>query len=223
MTDDIILRTEGIRKSYGDLEILKGVDFSIRKGESCSIVVKSGSGKSTLLNVLALLDKKDGGKIFYDGSDTDLFSEKDVVDLRRSMIGFVFQNSLLFEDFSAFENVLITLTIAGLKQKEAKEKAEDVLISVGLKERMSHRPKELSGGERQRVAIARAICNDAGLVFLDEPTGSLDEESKSNVEELLFSHMMRKERSLVIVTHDADLSMKADSRYVLRGGILERV
>ena len=208
MTDDIILRAEGIRKSYGDLEILKGVDFSIRKGESCSIVGKSGSGKSTLLNVLALLDKKDGGKIFYDGSDTDLFSEKDVVDLRRSMIGFVFQNSLLFEDFSAFENVLITLTIAGLKQKEAMEKAEDVLISVGLKERMSHRP---------------LVFSDAGLVFLDEPTGSLDEESKSNVEELLFSHMMRKERSLVIVTHDADLSMKADSRYVLRGGILERV
>ena len=172
---------------------------------------------------MALHDKKDGGKILYEGSDTDHFSEKDVVDLRRSMIGFVFQNSLLFEDFSAFENVLITLTIAGLKQKEAMEKAEDVRRSVGLKERMSHRPKELSGGERQRVAIARAICNDAGLVFLDEPTGSLDEESKSNVEELLFSHMMRKERSLVIVTHDADLSMKADSRYVLRGGILERV
>ena len=224
----LLINMKNIVKKYyigepNELEILHGIDLKIYEGEFVAIVGESGSGKSTLMNIIGVLDKPTEGEYYLDGISVQNASEKDMNNIRNQKIGFVFQNSLLFEDFSAFENVLITLTIAGLKQKEAMEKAEDVLISVGLKERMSHRPKELSGGERQRVAIARAICNDAGLVFLDEPTGSLDEESKSNVEELLFSHMMRKERSLVIVTHDADLSMKADSRYVLRGGILERV
>ena len=143
--------------------------------------------------------------------------------LRRNTISFVFQNSLLFEDFSALENIMISLSIAGVGKKEAKEKAEALLKSVGLFERRSHRPKELSGGERQRVAIARAISNDADLLFLDEPTGSLDEDAKANVEELLFSGMITQNSSLIIVTHDMDLSSKAERCYVLRGGLLERL
>ena len=220
---DIILKAEGLKKNYGNLEILKGIDFEIHRGESCSIVGKSGSGKSTLLNVLALLDKKDGGRILYNGIDSDSFKEKERVSLRRNTISFVFQNSLLFEDFSALENIMISLSIAGVGKKEAKEKAEALLKSVGLFERRSHRPKELSGGERQRVAIARAISNDADLLFLDEPTGSLDEDAKANVEELLFSGMITQNSSLIIVTHDMDLSSKAERCYVLRGGLLERL
>ena len=207
--DNMILEASGIYKNYGDLAILKGLDFSIREGESCSIIGKSGSGKSTLLNVLALLDGKNGGKIFYYGKDTDLFKPSDFERLRRHVIGFVFQNSLLFEDFSALENVLLALNIAGFKKKDAYDRAE---------------AKELSGGERQRVALARAVANGARLIFLDEPTGSLDEESKKSVEELLFSSSLRCDGiSFILVTHDSDLSRKTETRYVLRGGVLERL
>ncbi len=223
MDNTVILEAMDLRKSYGDLEIIKGLDFSIKEGESCSIVGKSGSGKSTLLNLLALLDKKSGGKICYYGKDSDDFTPSDLVQLRRKSIGFVFQNSLLFEDFSALENILLTLSIAGFSRKEARERAESLLESVGLGERMHHRPKELSGGERQRTAIARAVSSGAGLIFLDEPTGSLDEESKASVENLLFSSPFLSGKAFIIVTHDVDLSRKTENRYVLKGGILEKL
>ena len=222
--DNMILEASGIYKNYGDLAILKGLDFSIGEGEGCLLIGQGGRGKSTLLNVLALLDGKNGGKILYYGKDTDLFKPSDFERLRRHVIGFVFQNSLLFEDFSALENVLLALNIAGFNKKDAYDRAEEVLIKMGLKDRFNHRPKELSGGERQRVALARAVANGARLIFLDEPTGSLDEESKKSVEELLFSSSLRCDGiSFILVTHDSDLSRKTETRYVLRGGVLERL
>ena len=223
MGDAPLLIAENLHKRYGDVEILKGLDFSIGKGENCSIVGKSGSGKSTLLNLLALLDRKDGGKIYYEEKDTDTFSEKDLVALRRNTVSFVFQNSLLLEDFSALENVMIALFIAGFSKKEAWERATEVLESVGLKDRMNHRPKELSGGERQRTAISRAVASSSSLIFLDEPTGSLDEEARFSVENLLFSSPYLQKKAFIIVTHDSDLSLRTSKRYLLKGGVLETV
>ncbi len=218
---DIILKAEGLHKSYGNLEIIKGLDFKISEGESTSIVGKSGSGKSTLLSLLALLERKDGGKIYYYGKDSDTFTEKEICALRKHTIGFVFQNSLLFEDFSAKENVMLSLSVSGVRKKEAEEKAEQVLSLVDLKDRMNHRPRELSGGERQRAAIARALAPGASLLFLDEPTGSLDEEAKENVESLLFNPDFLSGRAFIIVTHDEELASRTEKRYTLRGGILE--
>ncbi len=221
--EDSLLKAEGIRKSYNELEILKGLDLTVPYNKVISVIGKSGSGKSTMLNVLALLDGKDGGKIYIEGKDSDNFSSRDLVSLRRNTISFVFQNSLLFADFSALENIMLTLSIAGFERKKAREKAEEVLHLVGLGERMDHRPNALSGGERQRVAVARAIATESRLIFFDEPTGSLDEESKKGLESILFSKDILGSRSALIVTHDLDLARRADICYVLKGGKLEEI
>ena len=220
-----VLEARGIRKSYrsgdGLLVVLKGIDLRVLEGESVSIVGKSGSGKSTLLNILALLGKADGGTVLYDGKDVSSLTGKDIEGLRRDSLGFVFQNSLLFEDFSALENVMMPLLIQGKKKDEAKKTAMSYLEKVGLENRGTHRPKELSGGEAQRVALARALSGGARIIFADEPTGSLDEESRKVMEKLLLETLKEEGRTLILITHDPELAGKTERRLVLEGGILE--
>ena len=222
-----ILKLEDIRKTYrrysDELEILKGVNLTIYSGESVAIIGKSGSGKSTLLNLAALLDSKSSGKVYYGDKDTDTLSRKEIEEMRRTYLGFVFQNSMLLEDFSALENVEMPLLINGTPKKEARNKALELLEKVGLGERKDHRPSELSGGERERIAIARALATGAKLIFADEPTGSLDEQSRRETEELILSVPKTGDRGLLLVTHDMELARKADRVYELKGGVLEEL
>ena len=204
-----ILRLDGISKSFdspsggGSLEILRDIDLEIREGESLSITGRSGSGKSTLLYIASLIEKPTQGRVFYDGQDATAWDDRRLAALRRERMGFVFQNSLLLEDFSALENVMLVLLNRGFSKDDARRKAVDMLTSMGLGDRLDHRPMMLSGGERQRVAIARAVCPGPAILFADEPTGSLDEESQSMVEDLLFSLVGERGIALMLVTHDS--------------------
>lgn len=204
-----ILRLDGISKSFdspsggGSLEILRDIDLEIREGESLSITGRSGSGKSTLLYIASLIEKPTKGRVFYDGQDATAWDDRRLAALRRERMGFVFQNSLLLEDFSALENVMLVLLNRGFAKDDARRKAVDMLTSMGLGDRLDHRPMMLSGGERQRVAIARAVCPGPAILFADEPTGSLDEESQSMVEDLLFSLVGERGIALMLVTHDS--------------------
>ena len=204
-----ILRLDGISKSFdspsggGSLEILRDIDLEIREGESLSITGRSGSGKSTLLYIASLIEKPTQGRVFYDGQDATAWDDRRLATLRRERMGFVFQNSLLLEDFSALENVMLVLLNRGFAKDDARRKAVDMLTAMGLGDRLDHRPMMLSGGERQRVAIARAVCPGPAILFADEPTGSLDEESQSMVEDLLFSLVRERGIALMLVTHDS--------------------
>ena len=221
-----LLRVENLSKSYpsegkeGKLVILEDINLLLSPGETIAITGKSGCGKSTLLSLLALLSPKDGGKIFYEGIDTDLLKEKDLPRLRNEKMGFVFQNSMLLEDFSALENVAMPLMIKGEKKKVAFEKAEEYLKMVGIEERKNHRPNKLSGGERQRSAIARALITEPSVVFADETTGSLDEKTSRVIEELLIESVKKTKRGLILVTHNPLFAERADKVYVLSGGVL---
>lgn len=204
-----ILRLDGISKSFdspsggGSLEILRDINLEIREGESLSITGRSGSGKSTLLYIASLIEKPTQGRVFYDGQDATAWDDRRLATLRRERMGFVFQNSLLLEDFSALENVMLVLLNRGFAKDDARRKAVDMLTAMGLGNRLDHRPMMLSGGERQRVAIARAVCPGPAILFADEPTGSLDEESQSMVEDLLFSLVRERGIALMLVTHDS--------------------
>ncbi len=221
-----LLRIENLSKSYssvgeGDkLVILEDINLILEKGETIAITGKSGCGKSTLLSVAALLSPKDGGKIYYEGVDTDSIKENDRPKLRNEKMGFVFQNSMLLEDFSALENVAMPLLIKGEKKKSAYEKAEEYLKMVGIEERKNHRPMKLSGGERQRTAIARALITEPSVVFADEPTGSLDEKTSRIIEELLISSVKKTGRGLILVTHNPLFAAKADKTFILSSGVL---
>ena len=220
-----ILRLEDIWKSFGtpsgsSVDILKGADLSVSEGEVVSIMGKSGSGKSTLLSIAALLLSPDKGRIIYSGKDVSKLSEREVQSLRSRAMGFVFQSSLLLEDFSALENVAMPLLIQGMKQRNAYAEASRLLTEVGLADRADYRPGFLSGGERQRVAIARSLVSSPLVVFADEPTGSLDEQSASEIAELMFSTVRKEKRCLVMVTHDMDLAMRADRMLILTEGRL---
>ena len=211
------------RRYSDELEILTGVNLVVHENESVAIIGKSGSGKSTLLNLAALLDGKTSGKIYYGEKDTDTLSKKEIEEMRRTYLGFVFQNSMLLEDFSALENVEMPLLINGVSRKDAKSKALELLEKVGLRERKDHRPAELSGGERERIAIARALSSGAKLIFADEPTGSLDEKSRRETESLILSVSKEEGRGLLLVTHDMELARKADRVFELKGVVLEEL
>ena len=220
-----ILRLEDIWKSFGtpsgsSVDILKDADLSVSEGEVVSIMGKSGSGKSTLLSIAALLLSPDKGRIIYSGKDVSKLSEREVQSLRSRAMGFVFQSSLLLEDFSALENVAMPLLVQGMKQRNAYAEASRLLTEVGLADRADYRPGFLSGGERQRVAIARSLVSSPLVVFADEPTGSLDEQSASEIAELMFSTVRKEKRCLVMVTHDMDLAMRADRMLILTEGRL---
>lgn len=221
-----LLRVENLSKSYpseekgGKLVILEDINLLLKQGETIAITGKSGCGKSTLLSLLALLSPKDGGKIYYEGMDTDQIKDRDRARLRNEKMGFVFQNSMLLEDFSALENVAMPLMIKGEKKKIALEKAQEYLKMVGIEERKNHRPIKLSGGERQRTAIARALITQPSVVFADEPTGSLDEKTSRIIEELLIESVRKTNRGLILVTHNPVFASKAHKVFVLSNGVL---
>lgn len=220
-----LLKMENVSKSYledggGDLLILRDINLTLKKGEVVAITGKSGCGKSTLLSVAALLSRRDNGKIYYSGLDVDQIPPKDLSALRNRKMGFVFQSSMLLEDFSALENVAMPLLIRGVGRKEAYGKAKEYLALVDIFDRMDHRPSRLSGGEKQRVAIARALIGEAEVVFADEPTGNLDEKNARIIEELLISTVKKAGRGLLLVTHNPLFASKADRTCVLSEGVL---
>ena len=202
------------------LEVLKGLDLEIKPHEIVALVGPSGSGKSTLLQIAGLLERPSGGQVFLDGTDCSTASDVLRTSLRRDYLGFVYQYHNLLSDFTALENVVMPQLIAGRNKKEAKEKAEWLLVRLGLKERLMHRPAELSGGEQQRVAIARALANTPKLLLADEPTGNLDPNTSDNVFLELLSIVKETGLSALIATHNMELAAKMDREVVLKGSKL---
>ena len=217
----MIICAKNIEKSFGDLKVLKGVDFEARKGEVVSIMGASGAGKSTLLQILGTLLTPDAGSLTIGGTDVLKLSSKELSAFRNSSIGFVFQAHHLLPEFTALENVMIPCLIGGKSSKEARERAESLLSAVGLSERTTHKPSQLSGGEQQRVAIARALANSPAIIFADEPSGNLDSATKQEIHSLFFSLRDRFGQTIVIVTHDPSLAAMCDRTLVIRDGAFE--
>ena len=205
-----MIHLEGITKSFGSLQVLKGIDLEITQGEVVSIVGPSGAGKTTLLQIMGTLDRPDAGMINIDGTNVSRMKEKELSAFRNKHIGFVFQFHQLLPEFTALENVMIPAFIAGVPPKEASMRAMEILDFMGLKERASHKPNELSGGEKQRVAVARALINQPAVILADEPSGSLDSHNKEELHQLFFDLRNRFGQTFVIVTHDEALAKITD-------------
>ena len=199
-----MIEIRNITKSFGSLQVLKGISLHINKGEVVSIVGPSGAGKTTLLQIMGTLDKPDQGEIVIDGIDVSRMSTKKLSDFRNTHIGFIFQFHQLLPEFTAIENIMIPAFIAGKSHREAKKKAEELLSFMGLTDRASHKPNELSGGEKQRVAVARALVNNPAVVLADEPSGSLDTKNKEELHQLFFDLRDKFGQTFVIVTHDEE-------------------
>ena len=212
---------KGIKKSFGSLEVLKGIDLHIDKGEVVSIVGPSGAGKTTLLQIIGTLDRPDAGTITIDGIDVSKLSSKKLSDFRNQHIGFVFQFHQLLPEFTAIENIMIPAYIAGVSHREARQKAQELLDFMGLSDRASHKPNELSGGEKQRVAVARALINHPAVILADEPSGSLDSKNKEELHQLFFDLRDKFGQTFVIVTHDEQLANITDRTIHMRDGQLE--
>ena len=211
---------EGIKKSFGTLEVLKGVDLHIGKGEVVSIVGPSGAGKTTLLQIIGSLERPDAGRVTIDGTEINSLKGNDISDFRNHKIGFVFQFHQLLPEFSALENVMIPALIAGKSKKEAKEKAMELLRFMSLEQRASHKPAEMSGGEKQRVAVARALVNNPAVILADEPSGSLDSKNKEELHRLFFDLRDKYGQTFVIVTHDEHLAQLTDRTISMKDGML---
>ena len=209
MTEKMI-EIQGITKSFGELQVLKGIDLTINKGEVVSIVGPSGAGKTTLLQIMGTLDKADAGQVFINGVEVNRLKEKELSAFRNKQIGFVFQFHQLLPEFTALENVMIPALIGGMSSGEAFRNAKETLDMMGLAERASHKPAELSGGEKQRVAVARALINRPAVIFADEPSGSLDTKNKEELHQLFFDLRERLGQTFVIVTHDEGLAQLTD-------------
>lgn len=205
-----MIKLRNITKSFGALQVLKGIDIDIEKGEIVSIVGPSGAGKTTLLQIMGTLDKADTGSIEIDGVDVGRLSQSKLSRFRNQKIGFVFQFHQLLPEFTALENVMIPGFIGGMGRKEARARAEELLAFMGLSERAGHKPNELSGGEKQRVAVARALMNEPAVVMADEPSGSLDSQNKAELHQLFFDLRERFGQTFVIVTHDEALAAQTD-------------
>ena len=205
-----MIHVEGITKSFGSLQVLKGIDLEITQGEVVSIVGPSGAGKTTLLQIMGTLDSPDAGMINIDGTNVSRMKEKELSAFRNKHIGFVFQFHQLLPEFTALENVMLPAFIAGVPPKEASMRAMEILDFMGLKERASHKPNELSGGEKQRVAVARALINQPAVILADEPSGSLDSHNKEELHQLFFDLRNRFGQTFVIVTHDEALAKITD-------------
>lgn len=220
-----ILKLENVEKKYSggveELHIINDLTFSVEEGEFISILGRSGSGKSTLLNIMGLLDKVDGGKIFIDGQEVDRLSEEERDRIKNQMIGFVFQFHYLLPEFTALENVMLPALLNNFSERAKVEKrAKELLDKVGLSARENHKPSQLSGGEKQRVAIARALINSPKILLADEPTGNLDEETSEMIFKILKDINKNEKQTIIVVTHSKDLAEISDKQLYLKKGIL---
>ena len=213
-----MIEIKSVTKSFGSLQVLKGIDLRIEKGEIVSIVGPSGAGKTTLLQILGTLDKPDSGSVVVDGIETSTLSTNKLSEFRNTHLGFVFQFHQLLPEFTAIENIMIPAYIAGMKPKEARSRAEELLVFMSLSDRATHKPNELSGGEKQRVAVARALMNNPAVILADEPSGSLDSKNKEELHKLFFELRDKFGQTFVIVTHDETLATLTDRTIHLKDG-----
>lgn len=216
-----MIEIKNLTKRFGNIQVLKGIDLKVNKGEVISIVGPSGAGKTTLLQLIGTLDKPDSGNIFFNGEDLCKMSSKRLATFRNQHIGFVFQFHQLLPEFTALENITIPALIAGRNRKEAELEALELLEMMGLKERVNHKPAELSGGENQRVAVARALINHPDVVLADEPSGSLDSKNKEELHKLFFDLRDKFGQTFIIITHDEGLASFTDRTIRMVDGIIE--
>lgn len=217
-----MIKLEGITKSFGSLQVLKGIDLEIDKGEIVSIVGPSGAGKTTLLQIMGTLDEPDAGVVYIEETNLSRMKEKELSAFRNRHIGFVFQFHQLLPEFTALENVMIPAFIVGTSTKEAAARAAEIIEFMGLTDRASHKPNELSGGEKQRVAVARALVNHPAVILADEPSGSLDTHNKEELHQLFFDLRNRFGQTFVIVTHDEGLAKITDRTIYMVDGIIKK-
>lgn len=215
-----MIQLHDIHKSFGSLQVLKGIDLTINQGEIVSIVGPSGAGKTTLLQIIGTLDHADSGRVLFDGVDVSLYNEKQLSAFRNEHIGFVFQFHQLLPEFSAVENVMMPALIKGDSMADSRRRAMEMLDFLGLTDRASHKPSELSGGEKQRVAVARALVNRPQVILADEPSGSLDTQNKEELHRLFFDLRRDLGQTFIVVTHDESLAATTDRTIRLRDGLV---
>ena len=215
-----VIRASALQKSYEFLQVLKGIDLTIEKGEIVSVVGASGAGKSTLLHILGTLDKADAGKVWIDDVEVTALSPNKLAAFRNQKIGFVFQSHHLLPEFNAVENVMMPALIAGISRTDAAKEATRLLEQLGLNDRINHRPSELSGGEQQRVAVARSLINHPTVVLADEPSGNLDSATARSLHQLFFELREQLQQTFVIVTHNEELANMADRKLVMKDGMI---
>ena len=215
-----MIKTSQIKKYYGDLEVLKGVDLEIKKGEIVSIVGSSGAGKTTLLQILGTLDLPNSGSLYFNDKDVSKFTKKELANFRNKNIGFIFQFHHLLPEFTALENICIPAFIAKVNKKEAETKALALLKRLGLEDRANHKPNQLSGGEQQRVSVARALINNPLVILADEPSGNLDSKNAKELHQLFFDLRDEFDQTFIIVTHNEQLAEMADRKLTMKDGVI---